>query len=87
MFDWYWPLPWAEVVAAADAGTDGLNGQSTPPILWEGQINQMNHQPDVRVSREGTGDYKGRTLLYQQNWFGPLIVIHMLKDTEVADEP
>jgi hypothetical protein len=67
---------------------DGLTSQTHTPVWWGGRpIDESPQQPDVAYLREGDGASKGRTWLYQQNWFGPLIRIRMLEDTEVGDEP
>ena len=77
VFDRYWPLPWADVVAAAKCGVDGLAIHQGPParyMCWVGD--QFTGEPavnsgvplDVAFLRDGEGPWRGRPWLYQQNW-------------------
>lgn len=61
----YWSLPWAEVIAAAEKGSDGITVERDLPFRYIGRMNERNPRPDVAFLREGD---KGRTFLYQQNW-------------------
>ena len=73
VFDQYWPLPWADILAAAEQGRDGLTiVHELPPVFVAGFWSQTPNpaaQCDVAYLREGTqwGE-AGRTLLWQQNW-------------------
>ena len=68
VFAAYWPLSWIDVLAAAERGLDGLTIESDPPRHWLGHPGEPNPRPNVAFLREGDGNWKGRTCLYQQNW-------------------
>jgi hypothetical protein len=64
----YGRRPWADVVAAATAGTDGLAFVDRPR-WWRGLACEPPPDPrDVAFLAEGEDDWRGRTVLYQQNW-------------------
>lgn len=80
MRDFYWHMPWADVCAAAETQKDGLsfwdfNRETNPlcahgnrPPLWQGDQMGEARPPDVAFLAEGLNDFKGRTVLYQQNY-------------------
>lgn len=63
----YW-LPWADVVDAAEQGRDGLAVVTERPRFWGGRAGERPpNPPDVAYLAEGQDDWRGRTVLYQQN--------------------
>jgi hypothetical protein len=61
--------PWADVLCAAERGLDGLLVMTERPRLWRGQPGEgAPRVPDVAFLAEGQDGWRGRTVLYQQNW-------------------
>jgi len=66
VFDRYWPQPWADVLAAAERGDDGLALETGTPRLWGGRLcDGRPDRPDVAFLR---AHRLGGTALHQQNW-------------------
>jgi hypothetical protein len=65
----YLDAPWADVLAAAERGVDGLAVVTDRPHWWRGTIGEPPPRvPDVAFLAEGQDNWRGRTVLYQQNW-------------------
>ena len=65
----YWEQPWADVRQAAEGGVDGLLVVTERPLVWRGlQGDRVPRAPDVAFLAEGQDAWRGRTVLYQQNW-------------------
>jgi hypothetical protein len=65
----YWHRPWPEVLVAAEEGRDGLTISDTRPHFWGGKLEDGAAQvPDVAFLAEGNDRFRGRTVLFQQNW-------------------
>ena len=66
----YWHKPWAEVLAAAERGDDGLCVTARPKP-WIGTFfseRGTSSDPDVAFLAEGQEAFVGKTVLFQQNW-------------------
>ena len=65
----YWHQPWADVLSAAERGSDGLAVVTERPRVWLGLTGDAAPLvPDMAFLAEGQGEWRGRTVLYQQNW-------------------
>lgn len=61
--------PWDEVLAAAEAGIDGLSVETASPRLWLGRdSDNAPERPDVAFFRKGDHRLSGRAVLFQQNY-------------------
>ena len=59
-FATWWPRPWPEVLAAAEAGEDGLRVEMPDQQLYTSECAYVH---------EGAGTWgRGKTCLFQQNW-------------------
>jgi hypothetical protein len=69
VFEYWWPQPWAEVLVAAEHDIDGLEVLRDQPRVWRGTVGEGEPDPaDVAYLAEGQDDWRGRTVLFQQNW-------------------
>ena len=67
--DRYGQWPWVDVVRAAERGVDGLVVVYTRPVPWLGRIcDGPPREPNVAFLAEGQDNWRGRTVLFQQNW-------------------
>jgi len=67
--DRYWSLPWAKVLHAAKEERDGLAVVTERPDVWRALACEGPPRiPDVAFLAEGQDNWRGRTVLYQQNW-------------------
>jgi hypothetical protein len=67
--DRYGQLPWVDVVSAAERGVDGLVVVYARPVPWLGRIcDGPPREPNVAFLAEGQDNWRGRTVLFQQNW-------------------
>lgn len=64
--DAYYYEPWASLIAKAERGEDGLSVQHGRPRLHIPDAAAA--EPDVCFLCEGQHDWRGRTVLHQQNW-------------------
>ena|SRR5215471_3694114 len=65
----YLERPWADVFHAAERGVDGLAVVHERPRIWRGLSGEPPPSvPDVAFVSEGQDNWRGRTVLYQQNW-------------------
>jgi hypothetical protein len=65
----YGQQPWDDVLRAAERGIDGLAVVTERPLVWRGRPCDGSPQvPDVAFLAEGQDEWRGRTVLYQQNW-------------------
>jgi hypothetical protein len=71
-FDKYWPLPWSQVVAAAEREVDGC--AVAPSHVTEAGIAVIDEVavPNTAYLRQGpTPSWPAdKTILFQQNWTG-----------------
>ena len=69
VFDRWWPEPWPAVLAAAEQGMDGLQVFQKRPLRWQGQAGERAPDtPNVAFLAEGQDHWRGKTVLFQQNW-------------------
>lgn len=65
----YMHQPWADVLAAAERGTDGLAVSHARPRVWRGSLQDGDPEVlDVAFVAQGQYHFSEKTVLYQQNW-------------------